>query len=260
MADLFTPESREATMERICALLQGDHRIDGIVLVGSMARTPDRWSDVDLEIVSGEQYEAGAVAGDWVFRMYAELPTLHHYEVAFGDTLVRGFLLEDLLEIDLSFTPVGAFGVWGPAKLIFGRSQEIRASVEAPSDSESTPPDWAGAAGSAWHDILHAGIAVKRGRLWQGLWYMERVRNRALALSSERRGWYADFFDYTDDLPPADREPLEETLVGSLEPQRLLEALQVATRAFISELERGDPALAGRLREPLLDFVDTIAE
>ncbi|MGH2778610.1 MAG: hypothetical protein ACRDJB_08160 [Actinomycetota bacterium] len=60
--------------------------------------------------------------------------------------------------------------------------------------------------------------------------------------------------------PPAEREPLEETLVGSLEPQRLLQALQVATRAFISELERGDPALATRLKDPLLHFVDTIAE
>jgi hypothetical protein len=100
-------------MERICALLEGDHRIDGILLVGSMARSPDRWSDVDLEIVVGEQYHAGAVVDDWVSRMYGELPTLHHYEVAFGDTLVRGFLLEDLLEVDLSFTPAGAFAVWG---------------------------------------------------------------------------------------------------------------------------------------------------
>jgi predicted nucleotidyltransferase len=260
MADLFTPESRDATMERICALLKSDDRIDGIVLVGSMARSPDRWSDVDLEVVVGEQHDAGAVAGDWVSRMYAEHATLHHYEAAFEDTLVRGFLLEDLLEIDLSFTPVGAFGVWGPAKLIFGRSQEMRALVDAPSDSESSPPDWRAAAGLAWHDVLHAGIAVKRGRLWQGLWYVERVRNRTLTLSSERRGWYAEFHDYTDDLPPSEREPLEETLVGSLEPQGVLRALQVTTRAFIAELERGDPALADRLGEPLLHFVDTIAE
>ena len=260
MADLFTPESREATMERICALLKGDDRIDGVVLVGSMARSPDRWSDVDLEVVVGEQHDTGGVVDDWVSRMYAEFPTLHHYEVAFGGTLVRGFLLADLLEIDLSFTPAPTFGVWGPAKLIFGRSQAIRASVDVPSDSESTPPppDWRGGAGFAWHDILHAGIAVKRGRLWQGLWYMERVRNRALALSSERRGWYAEFHDYTDDLPPAEREPLEETLVGSLEPQLLLEALRAATHALVSELEKGDPDLAAKLKGPLLGFVDTI--
>jgi hypothetical protein len=259
MAKLFTPESRRATMERLCALIRSDDRIDGLVLVGSMARSPDRWSDVDLEVVVGEQHDTGAVVDDWVSRMYEELPALHHYEVAFGDTLVRGFLLADLLEIDLSFTPAPAFGVWGPAELIFGRSEAIRASVEAPSDSESAPPDWRGAAGFAWHDIVHAGIAVKRGRLWQGLWYMERVRNRALALSSDRRGWYAEFHDYTDDLPPAEREPLEETLVGSLEPQTLLEALQAATRAFVAELEKGDRDLAAKLKEPLLGFVDTLA-
>lgn len=47
MAKLFTPENRQVTMERICALLKDDDRIEGIVVVGSMARSPDRWSDVD---------------------------------------------------------------------------------------------------------------------------------------------------------------------------------------------------------------------
>ena len=260
MTKLFSPENRQVTMERICALLQDDDRIEGIVVVGSMARSPDRWSDVDLEIVVGEQEDVGAVVDDWVSRMYGELPTLHHYEVAFGDTFVRGFLLDDLLEIDLSFTPANAFDVWGPARLVFGRSQQIRALAEAPSSPQPRRPDWPGAAGFAWHDILHAGIAVKRGRLWQALWYMERVRNRTLALSSERRGWYAEFFDYVDDLSPAERKPLEGTLVPSLEPQYLLEALQMATRAFISELEKGEPILAAKLRDPLVGFVDTISE
>ena len=30
-----------------------------------------------------------------------ELPVLHHFATAFGETLVRGFLLENLLELDL---------------------------------------------------------------------------------------------------------------------------------------------------------------
>ncbi|MGH2700416.1 MAG: hypothetical protein ACRDJ2_01440 [Actinomycetota bacterium] len=44
-----------------------------------------------------------------------------------------------------------------------------------------------------------------------------------------------------------------------MEPQLLLEALQAATRALVSELEKGDPDLAAKLKEPLLGFVDTIA-
>jgi hypothetical protein len=48
---------------------------------------------------------------------------------------------------------------------------------------------------------LHACTAVRRGRRWQGLWYLERVRNRTLKLAQERRGYYAEFFDYVDDLP-----------------------------------------------------------
>lgn len=87
---------------------------------------------------------------------------------------------------------------------------------------------------------------------------MERVRNRTLALSSRRRGWYPDFFDYVDDLPAAEREPLEATLTSSLDPGDLLEAIAVATQAFITELHKGEPALARRLEGPLLGFVRAV--
>jgi hypothetical protein len=259
MTNLFTAEQRRSTMERICDLLRKDDRIEGVVLVGSMARDPDHWSDVDLEVVVSKQENQDAVAADWVARMYEELSTLHHYEVAFGNTSVRGFLLDNLLEIDLSFTSVTAFRVWGPATLVFDRGNALQAAIDTPSPLEPTYPDWSAEAGFAWHDIVHAGISVKRGRLWQGLWYLERVRNRTLTLSSERRGWYADFFDYVDDLPAVEREPHEAALVPSLDPVHLLRAIRLATSLFIFELQKSDPTLAGKLERPLLSFVDAIA-
>jgi hypothetical protein len=102
---------------------------------------------------------------------------------------------------------------------------------------------------------LHACTAVRRGRPWQGLWYLERIRNRTLKLAQERRGFYADFFDYVDDLPVEELRALEDTLVFSLDPTSLLGAIEVATRAFLSELSHDEPALADRLEGPLLEFV-----
>jgi predicted nucleotidyltransferase len=182
---IFTPEQRLATTEQQCDLLRADARLEGAVLVGSMAREPDRWSDIDLAaVVAGGREDGEAVATDWDDRMYEDFAAVHHYEVAFGDTLVRGFLLESLLEIDPAFSPLDSFVAWGPAELVFDRGDTVRKAIESPAPWEPSAPEWTGAAGFAWHDILHAGIAMKRGRLWQGLWYMERVRNRTLALKA----------------------------------------------------------------------------
>jgi hypothetical protein len=83
---------------------------------------------------------------------------------------------------------------------------------------------------------LHACTAVRRGRPWQGLWYLERVRNRTLKLAQERRGFYAEFFDYVDDLPLEELRELEDTLVFSLDPTSLLGAIEVATGLSLPSL------------------------
>ena len=105
---LFTPEEREEIAERVSRALSDDSRVEGIVVVGSLAAQADRWSDIDLEVVVVDDEELATVTADWVGRLYELLPVVHHFETAFGETLVRGFLLENLLEIDLG---PGAGGV-----------------------------------------------------------------------------------------------------------------------------------------------------
>ncbi|HEU4488647.1 MAG TPA: aminoglycoside 6-adenylyltransferase, partial [Actinomycetota bacterium] len=122
---LFTPEKRTEIADQVLSLVAQDERIEAALTVGSMATEPDRWSDIDLAIAVADHVDHVVVAHDWVVRLYEELPILHHFETAFGDSLVRGFLLEDLLELDLSFTPRAEFSVWGPAQVAFDRSGEL---------------------------------------------------------------------------------------------------------------------------------------
>jgi predicted nucleotidyltransferase len=251
---LFTPAEREETAERVSRVLSDDSRVEGVVVVGSLAGQADRWSDIDLEVAVGGDEELAAVTADWVGRMYELLPVVHHFETAFGGTLVRGFLLENLLEIDLAFERAERFSIWGPARVVFDRSGRIAGAANVPAQGNPQPADRAGEAGFAWHDVLHACTAVRRGRPWQGLWYLERIRSRTLKLAQERRGFYAEFFDYVDDLPVEELRPLEATLIVSLDPESLLGAIEVATRAFLAELRHGEPTLADRLEGPLLEF------
>jgi len=251
---LFTPEEREETAQRVSCLLGDDSRVEGVVVVGSLVGQADRWSDIDLEVVVADDEELEAVTTDWVGRLYELLPVVHHFETAFGETLVHGFLLENLLELDLAFERAELFSIWGPARVVFDRSGLVADAANAPAQRNPQPANRAGEAGFAWHDVLHACTAVRRGRPWQGLWYLGRVRNRTLKLAQERRGFYADFFDYADDLPVEELRPLEDTLVDSLDPQALLGAIEVATRAFLAELRHDEPVLTDRLEGPLLEF------
>ena len=88
------------------------------------------------------------------------------------------------------------------------------------------------------------------------LLFLHRVRTRTLGLASVRHGWDAHEFARVEELPTAERDPLLASLVGDLELTSLVQAIEVATRAFLDELRRGDPALADRLQPPLLAFVE----
>jgi predicted nucleotidyltransferase len=253
---LFTPEARRLTAKNVSDILESDDRIDAVLIVGSLAKTTaDRWSDIDLVAVISNEADHEAVASDWVRRIYEQLPVLHHFVTAFGETLVRGFLLENMLELDLAFTRQSQLAVWAPASIAFDHSGSSTATAQSPAAWTRSPPEWASEAGFFWHDVLHACAAVRRERPWQALWYLERLRNRTLGLSQERRGYDADFFDHVDELPAGELAPLESTLVATLEPDVLLKAIEFATVAFVEELRHGDEALAGRLEGPLLKLV-----
>jgi len=146
---LFTPETRAPTADQVGRLLTHDVRVEGVVLVGSLAGTPDRWSDVDLEVLVVDEADITEVAADWVARLYGALPVVHHYETAFGHTLVRGFLLNDALEVDLAFAPTAGFSLWEPFQLLFDRSGRIARIAAPPGDWQPGSPEWSGEAGFA---------------------------------------------------------------------------------------------------------------
>jgi predicted nucleotidyltransferase len=229
---LFTPEERDAAAARLLELLRQDARVRRAELSGSgTAGYTDRWSDVDLFVTVADGVDQREVADSWIPRVYEALPVLHHFAVAFGDHHVRGFLLENLLEVDIGFQPASeAKGEWpGP-------------------DPESE-------AGFAWHDSLHAAVALARGRPWRAQYYIGLLRWRTLTLATDRLGLEFSEYKDVDDLPDEVLAPLTDALPRSLESDELWRATAAATQAFLAELRRVRPELADRLEPPLLGFV-----
>lgn len=252
---LFGSDYRDATLARVLELLEADPRIDAAAITGSLGSgRADRWSDIDVAALVNDVQSCASVAVDWVALIYREMPVAHHYETAFDTTLVRGFLLDTGLVIDLGFTPSADFSVWAPVTVTFDRTGVATKLAEAPQPWTSAP-DWQSEAGFAWHDALHATAAARRGRFWQALYFLQRLRNRTLILATQRHGLDADEFKSVDDLPADERDALLPSLVSDLSQHTLITAIESATRVFLDELRRGDRPLADRLARPLLTFV-----
>jgi hypothetical protein len=252
---MFTNADRDAVLRRATELLSEDRRVEAVLLTGSLGRGEgDRWSDVDLDAVVERANDVEGATTDWETLAYREWPVVHHYATEFGSTRVRGFLLRDALLLDLGFTPIDDLEIWAPVRVLFDRTGRATKTAEAWTPWSPTP-DWRGEAGFAAHDVLHACIGASRGRRWQSAYFLQRIRNRTLALASERHGLDSDDFAHVDDLPADETSPLEATLVASLDRDVVLEAIDRSTRAFLDELGRHDASLAERMAEPLLAIV-----
>jgi predicted nucleotidyltransferase len=229
---LYTPEERDEVASLVLDLLREDERIAQAELSGSgTTGYADRWSDVDLFVTVAEGIVQAEVADDWTRRLYHELPVVHHFAVAFGEHHVRGFLLENLLEVDIGFQP----------------------AVEE--QGEWPDPNPEREAGYAWHDALHAGVAIARGRPWRARYYIGFLLWRTLKLATHRVGAEFGEFKGVDELPRELLTPLDEALGAG----GLAEAARTATQAFLDELRRHRPDLADRLESPLLEFLDEAA-
>jgi predicted nucleotidyltransferase len=238
---LYTPEERDDTAERLLELLRADERVAHAELSGSGATGyTDRWSDLDIVVRAAEGVDHRKLADSWAARLYEHFPVVHDFRVTFDVEHVRGFLLENYLEIDLGFQPTA------------GRSD---------------PDTWWGPAphaeaGFAWHDVLHAAIANRRGRRWRASYYVGLLRWRTIQLAAVRHGVDTSEFKGVDDFPADFLAQLERTVPKELTEDELTRALRAVIPLFFAQLlavDSDEAELADRLEPRLLAFVEEIA-
>src|SRR4051812_49282463 len=99
---MFTVEERDRVRRRLLDLAEADDAVVGAAITGSAAvEGGDEWSDVDLAF--GIRGELAPALARWTELLYRELGALHHWDLPFGSSIYRVFLLPDSLEVDIAF-------------------------------------------------------------------------------------------------------------------------------------------------------------
>jgi hypothetical protein len=244
---MFTAEQRDHVRQRVLALAQSDPRVSAGALTGSMAfGGGDSWSDIDVAFGIAEGSTPEAVLEDWTQVLAREVGVLHHFDLRYGSSVYRVFLLPSGLEVDVAATPAEDFGARGPNfRALFGPTHQLEARPQ---------PSGRYLIGLCWHHVLHVRAYIERHKPWQAEYWLSELRHHLLELACLRLGENALEGRGFDRLPSRVREPLAEALVRSLTETELRRALAVATTCLIDELEAWDPSLCARLSPLLHEF------
>ena len=244
---MFTPERRDDVRQSLLDLAREDADVAAAAITGSYAAgASDEWSDVDLAF--GIDGDVAETLDRWTHRLYAEFDVIHHWDLPWGTTTYRVFLLPELLQVDIAFTPESDFGPRGPNwRTVFGTTAETEAGP---------PPSPDSLAGIAWTMCLHARRSIARGKPWQAEHMISGVRDHVLELACLRLGHPTRYARGADLLPAEVTRPLEATLVRSLEETELRRTLAAVSRALAEELARSDPSLAARLEPTLAQIAE----
>jgi hypothetical protein len=249
---IFTSQNREQIGGELVAAAKADSRIAGAAHLGSAALgLEDRWSDIDLALSLAPGADMDKVLVDWTTRLYREHGAVANYDVRRGEILYRVFLLDNTLQVDLSFWPAGELRAIGPKfSLIFGAAGD---SIPAP------VPDSRDLIGMAWLYALHVRSSIARSRFLQAEYMLSGMRDNVLALMCKRHGVAAVQGRGLDDLPEEEKTRAAECLARSLEPAELKRAFRVATAVLIEELRCADSELATKLKSPLGRLVNCLS-
>src|SRR5215472_12277055 len=123
---VFSSQKREQIRGELVAAAKADSRIGGAAHLGSAALgLQDRWSDIDLALCLAPGADLNQVLIDWNTRLYRDYSAVANYDVRRGNVLYRVFLLDNTLQVDLSFWPATELRAIGPKfSLIFGAAGE----------------------------------------------------------------------------------------------------------------------------------------
>ncbi len=262
----YSPDTREAILDRLLAALQSDKRLAGLLVVGSGAEGfEDDHSDIDLCAVTTSVDDVRPAFQEWGMKIREMLPMFHSLESPRAPNVYLWvFLLENFLEIDLCFLCLDDLRAtrkrW---KTVFDRSGRIENIMLSTWENRPKPDleeAYRSQISSIWHCIKHAAIAVQRQQPWRAIFELELIRDRTIELRGLREELETKRFRHVDQMPEDFLVGIEQALVLSLKDTDIMNALKAATACFFREARQYDKILNLELAERLETKMKTYLE
>lgn len=246
---VFTKTYREDLLASLIRRAEADPCVSAAAMTGSgAAGATDAWSDIDFMIRVRESALLGQVMADWTAFVTREFGAVHHLDVPRGPTVYRVFFLANTLQVDIAFAAPGDFGARASTfQLLFGEVDPDVQPWEEPSSDTLI--------GYCWLYALHVRSCLMRGQWWRAEYMVSGLRDSVLVLAARRFSLPISQARGVDRLPEAVRRPFAETLPKALTREELTRVFLLLTGLLLEEVQQVDPALAGRLSDPLWTLV-----
>jgi hypothetical protein len=264
---LYSAAYRGRVLDELTAALMEDGRIAGAVLVGSgAAGFRDRYSDIDLAVLVGDEAKVDEVYADWWGRIHAFFPIVDAFKEQ--PRHLYGFLLDGFLELDVGFQGEAGLYERKPRwRILFDRRGVIpslmktkgKPAVDQAAAHEKRMQD-------SWYYVLHCVNSIQRGQPLRASFFIATLRDEAALMAGLSRGLRTgvdSYFEDTDRLPEEVRRRIGEALPRSLDPAELLRALKTTVDVYYGEAGNLDVKLgmdrAPRLRAAMSEYLSAFS-
>ena len=264
---LYSAAYRSRVLDELTTALMEDGRIAGAVLVGSgAAGFKDRYSDIDLAVLVGDEAKVDEVYADWWRRIHALFPIVDAFKEQ--PRHLYGFLLDRFLELDVGFQgEAGLYERKPKWRILFDRRGVIpslmkprgKPAVDQAAAHEKRMQD-------SWYYVLHCVNSIQRGQPLRASFFIATLRNEAALMAGLSRGLRTgvdSYFEDADLLPEEVRRRIGEAFPRSLDPAELLRALKATVDVYYGEAENLDVRLgmdrAPHLRAAMSEYLSAFS-
>jgi predicted nucleotidyltransferase len=178
--------AHQALIGRVAARYDGDPRMRAVVVFGSVST--GAWhelSDVDLDVVTADHVVIDAVGE--ARALFGEQAAI---VIAHGDS--ADIVLDTLEEVSIRWHPLAATSPNITASLRVAAGRLSAPEIAAAAEANRVPPDEQRLLDTLVREAVGAWKAAKRGRGWDAVTAVERVRHALTALRGHRDGLRLD--------------------------------------------------------------------
>jgi len=236
----FQDKDRIEILNYILEVGKNDPHVIGAALVGSYAiNKQDVWSDIDISFGIKEIVKPKIILDKWTNLVKAQFEIIHYFDIASALGIYRVILFSNGIELDLSAIPQSEFGPKASKfKLLFGSAKE-KFEIPKPSIEKIY--------GLSWHHVLHANSALKRNKLWQAQFWLDKLREHIFTLKCLRNNVSCQHGRGIDLLDEDELKNMEKTLVKKIKSTEIKHALKYSARFLCDEIAHTNIKLSKNL-------------